>query len=190
MGTSAAGESGPAGPTLQAGRSCLRMEALLFLLVMGTRCGPPPSLSPHTHTPALGQASACSVPQGSLCPLQVQSHLGQTLCPLSREQRPQIPGLDSLWTSTGAGGQRELGAGDEEGLQPGTPHCLPLSPAAVVVGAGSVRRVSLSLCVLGPPPRPLPGLAGSWRSCDPGALQAGLVCCLVCVFGAASQVVL
>ena len=38
-------------------------------------------------------------------------------------------------------GVRELGAGMRgRGLQPGTPHCLPLWPAAAV-GAGSVEKL-------------------------------------------------
>lgn len=76
-------------------------------------CGQASSVivSAHTHPPS-EWLPACSVPQGSLCPLQVQSHLGQTLCPLSKGNRGlQIPGLDSLWTSTGAGGSGSWGRG-------------------------------------------------------------------------------
>ena len=64
------------------------------------------------HTPRLNGFLPAPCPMWSLCPLQVQSHLGQTSCPVSKGNRGlQIPGLDSLWTSTEAVGSGSWGRG-------------------------------------------------------------------------------
>ena len=169
------------GATRQAGHSHLRPEALpSFLreahrasLVPGVHQGQvfPPPLPPHAHSPSL----PLSAPWWSLCPLQVQRRVRETLCPVSRvEQKPPIPGLDSLRISVEAKGSGTQGGNGRRGAPSSRPplcrrclgHGLRLY-LGVAGGAGAAReRASPSLCVPGVSapghhqPWPEPGGAG------------------------------
>lgn len=193
MGTSAAGESSPAGPTLQAGRSHLRMEALLFLPRHGDAVARPPlSLSPHTHTPHLNGFLPALCPRGHCALCKSRVTWARHFVPCQRgTEASKFQGLIPCGQAQGLGGQG-AGGGDEG---KGAPARHPTLPASVARGRGwgwlcEGERVPESVCRWGLCPRPLPGPAGSWRSCDRVPCRQLWSAVYSCVYGAASQVVL
>lgn len=189
MGTSAAGER-PAGPTPSSWTLMPEDGSPALPPSSWGCCGQASSvIVSRTRTPPhLNGFLLAPCPRGHCAPCKSRVTWARHFVPCQRNRGPQIPGLDSLWTSTGAGGSGSWG-----GMRGrGAPARHPTLPASVARGCGwgwLCEGVSLSLCVAG---ASAPGRCQAWLA--PGGLRLGCPgrfgLLFTAVFGVASQVVL